>query len=325
MLRKLWVGLIRFGFRLLYYELAWTYDWVSWLVSLGEWRRWQQAALPFVEGPRVLEIGHGPGHMLLAMQAAGHQIIGVDLSPHMGRQARRRLRKKKLPANLARAKVQSLPFETAVFHTVLSTFPTDYIVDLEALTAIHRVLKANGRLIVVPEGHLTGRGGLHQLIDWLFRITGQRGGPFSVYEAHNWPHPDLWEPFRQRFVAAGLHVNIKQIQLERSAVTIFIAEKSAAQVKEDVIMEFPQSAKKWQETIEAGLGITAVQGQQQWASNNFPSEKLAAWLAKTYDAKHGYSPQFVPALLRNLRGLLAWTYGNGDEPYWPGSDANSQT
>lgn len=90
-------------------------------------------------------------------------------------------------------------------------------------------------------------------------------------------------------------------------------------------MEFPQSAKAWQETIEAGLGITAVQGQQQWTTNNFPSEQLATWLTETYDAKHGYSPQFVPALLRNLQGLLAWIYGEGDEPYWPGSDANSQT
>ncbi len=39
-MQKLWVGLIKFGFRLLYQEMAWTYDWVSWLVSLGEWRRW---------------------------------------------------------------------------------------------------------------------------------------------------------------------------------------------------------------------------------------------------------------------------------------------
>ena len=90
-------------------------------------------------------------------------------------------------------------------------------------------------------------------------------------------------------------------------------------------MEFPQSAEEWQGAIEAGLGITAVQGEQQWANNTFPSVKLAAWLSETYDAKHGYSPEFVPALLRNLLGLLAWVYGDGEEPYWPASDVNSQT
>jgi len=224
-MHKPWVSLVRFGFRLLYYELAWTYDLVSWLVSLGEWGRWQQAALPFVQGPTVLEIGHGPGHMLIELQSAGRTVIGVDLSPHMGRQAQRRLRRKELPANLIRAKVQDLPLQTAVFHTVLATFPTDYIVDPESLVAIYRVLRADGRLVVVPEGHLTGHGLLHRLIDWLFRLTGQRSGAFSVDEAHNWPDPELWTPFRQRFVAAGFQVTIEQIQFERSTATIFIAEK----------------------------------------------------------------------------------------------------
>ena len=231
MIKKMWVAFVRFGFRLLYYELAWTYDLVSWLVSLGEWRHWQQAALPFVQGPNVLEIGHGPGHLLVALQSAGHSVVGVDLSPYMGRQARRKLHKNKLPANLIRAKVQELPLPTAVFHTVLSSFPTDYIVDPESLAAIHRILRADGRLVVVPEGHLTGRGPLHRLIDWLFRITGQRGGAFSVDEAHNWPAPDLWAPFRQRFVAAGFQIKFEQIQLARSAVTIFIAEKGTAPAK----------------------------------------------------------------------------------------------
>ena len=225
MVRKIWVTLVRFGFRLLYYELAWIYDVVSWLVSLGEWSRWQQAALPFVKGPTVLEIGHGPGHLLTALQAAGQLVFGVDLSPHMGRQARRRLRRQKLPANLARAKVQALPFGTAVFHTVLSTFPTDYIVDPDTLAAIYRVLKADGRLVVVPEGHLTGTGGLHRFIDWLFQITGQRDGAFSVDHAQTWPHPTVWEPFRQRFVSAGFELKIEQIPLPRSTVTIFVAKK----------------------------------------------------------------------------------------------------
>ncbi|MCP4415781.1 MAG: class I SAM-dependent methyltransferase [Chloroflexi bacterium] len=222
---KLWVLLLRFGFRLLYYELAWTYDWVSWLVSLGEWRRWQQAAIPFVQGSYILEIGHGPGHLLVALQAAGQTVFAVDLSPNMGRQAQRRLHKKGLPANLARAKVQSLPFETAVFHTVLSTFPTDYIVDPETLAAIFRVLTTNGRLVVLPEGHLTGHGGVHTIIDWLFRITGQRSDSFSVDDAHNWPHPTLWQPMRHRFASAGFSLTVETVNLPRSQATVLIAEK----------------------------------------------------------------------------------------------------
>lgn len=224
-MQKVWIKLVRFGFRLLYQEMAWTYDWVSWLVSLGEWRRWQATVLPYVQGQTILEIGHGPGQLLSSLQAVNFRMVGVDLSAQMGRMAQRRLKKFKLPANLVRAKAQALPFKPAYFDTVLSTFPTDYIVDPDTLTAVYRILKVNGRFIVVPEGHLTGRGWLHRFIDWLFRITGQRDGAFSVDKAQNWPHPGVWEPFRQRFAAAGFNLQIEQIKLHRSVATVFIAEK----------------------------------------------------------------------------------------------------
>ncbi len=120
-----WQKLVRFGFRLLYHELAWTYDVVSWVVSLGEWRRWQRAALPYVQGPRVLEIGHGPGHMLLALQMKGCRVMGLDLSPQMGRLARKRA--PSVP--LVRGRVQDLPYAEGSFDTVLATFPTEYVVD----------------------------------------------------------------------------------------------------------------------------------------------------------------------------------------------------
>ena len=108
---------------------------------------------------------------------------------------------------------------------MLSTFPTNYIAEPATLASVHQVLVENGRFIIVPEGHLTGSSWLHHLIDWLFRITGQREGTFELGEAHNWPHPDLWEPFRQRFLAAGFQLSIEQVQLKRSAVTVFVAEK----------------------------------------------------------------------------------------------------
>ena len=55
--------LLRF-FHLLYHQLAWAYDAVSAAVSLGRWQDWGAAALPFVNGASVLELGHGPGHLL---------------------------------------------------------------------------------------------------------------------------------------------------------------------------------------------------------------------------------------------------------------------
>jgi len=222
MIKKLGTNLIRFGFRLLYNEMAWTYDLVSWAVSLGEWRQWQQAALPFVTGKMVLEIGHGPGHMLLALQNMGLDVIGLDLSVYMGRQARKRSQRT-IP--LVRGVVQDLPFATAVFDTVLSTFPTDYIVDPETLASVHRILKDDGRFLIVPEGHLNGQGILYRFIDWLFIITGQRDSPFTVDDGRYWPGDTLWQPIRQRFNETGFALTIERIQLARSGVTVIIATK----------------------------------------------------------------------------------------------------
>ncbi|MCB9005358.1 MAG: methyltransferase domain-containing protein [Ardenticatenaceae bacterium] len=203
-----WYQLLRFGFRLLYHELAWTYDVVSWVVSLGEWRRWQQAALPFMQGQRVLEIGHGPGHILLALQQAGFAVTGLDLSPQMGRLARRRA--PSVP--LVRGWVQALPFAAGSFDTVLATFPTEYVVDVRTMTAVSRVLGQNGRFLIIPEGHLTTTGPVTRFIEWLFCITGQRqeGG---------------WEPYLAHFRAAGFRVTVEQITFERSAATVVICEK----------------------------------------------------------------------------------------------------
>lgn len=47
----------------LYNELAWAYDPVSWLVSLGQWDVWRKGALDYLTGKRILEIGFGTGEL----------------------------------------------------------------------------------------------------------------------------------------------------------------------------------------------------------------------------------------------------------------------
>ncbi|MEJ2750909.1 MAG: class I SAM-dependent methyltransferase, partial [Anaerolineae bacterium] len=223
--------LVHFGFRLLYNEIAWTYYVVSLLVSLGDWRAWQLAARPFIQGADVLEIGHGPGHMLLALRRAGYRVIGLDLSPYMGRLAQRRLRNAGAPVAravpLVRADVMAMPFGTAVFDTVLATFPTDYVIDPATLANVNRVLRGNGRFVIVPEGHLTGIGPVSRFIEWLYTITGQRTGPFAVDETGDWPDHPVWQMMNEQFTAAGFRLEREQIQLRRSAVTILIVWKQS--------------------------------------------------------------------------------------------------
>ncbi len=171
----LWRKLVAFGFRLLYNELAWTYDWVSGAVSMGRWRSWQQAVLPYLAGPRLLEVAFGTGDLLLDLAAAGYRCYGVDLSPYMLRIAWHKLRRKGLKVPLCRARAEGLPFRGEAFDSIAITFPTNFIHDPRVACELARVLKPGGRAVIVEEGYLGGQHPLSLFINWLYIVTGQRG------------------------------------------------------------------------------------------------------------------------------------------------------
>ncbi len=173
-----WWGLIRFGFRLLYNEFAWSYDLVSSLVSLGQWRQWQRASIPYLVATPdhlILELAHGTGTLLIDLTRMGMRVIGLDLSPFMGRIAGRKARHAGLVLRLVRASAMQLPFPDTSFDSVVSTFPTEFIVHPQTLAEIHRVLKPGGRWVCVPNSVLTIRGPVSRFLEWLYQITGQRG------------------------------------------------------------------------------------------------------------------------------------------------------
>jgi ubiquinone/menaquinone biosynthesis C-methylase UbiE len=172
---RLWWAFVRFFFRLLYNEFAWTYDFVAWVVSLGMWRAWGRTAIPHLQGKRVLELAHGPGHLLATMADQGLAPVGLDLSPYMGRLARQRLAKDGLAVPLVRSRVQALPFRDGCFDSAVATFPTEFILHPATLRATARVLGTDGRLVVVAMARLSGRSMLARFIRWLYRITGQEG------------------------------------------------------------------------------------------------------------------------------------------------------
>jgi ubiquinone/menaquinone biosynthesis C-methylase UbiE len=180
--------LLKLGFHLLYNQLAFTYDLVAWLVSFGQWAAWRRLALGFTHPGPTLELAYGTGGFFADLLEAGYRPVGIDRSPFMARLAQQKLRLKNLPAPLNRANAQHLPFPAEKFSTVIATFPTNYIFKDDTLAEIHRVLAANGRLVVVFEGQLRGPWPLRPLIDWLYAITNQRGfytlRPLSAFERH---------------------------------------------------------------------------------------------------------------------------------------------
>ena len=200
LLSDLWWRLVSFGFRLLYNEMAWTYDAVSWIVSLGQWRNWQRAGLKHLgttPNDTVLEMAHGTGNLQLDLAVQGYdKRVAMDISAAMGRIAQRKLRRNGVSAPLVCAMGQHLPFASESFDAVVSTFPTPFILETETLTSVQRVLKPNGRFVVVMNGILTGGGILRHILEFAYRVTGQRGEWPTMLESHFAAHG-----FRIEFVA----------------------------------------------------------------------------------------------------------------------------
>jgi ubiquinone/menaquinone biosynthesis C-methylase UbiE len=210
--------LIKFGFRLLYNEMAWTYDGVSWMVSLGEWRTWQRMALRHLNvspGARVLELAHGTANLQIDLRTAGLDSVAIDLSPYMTRIARRKLIHHRIAPALARARTQALPFPDRAFPAVVSTFPAEFIYDPATLAEVYRVLQPGGRFVFVPNALFKGGGIVKQGLELVYRATGQRGA---------WP---TW--IEDRFSTTGFKLSQTTEPCRISVAQVVIAEKPGSQ------------------------------------------------------------------------------------------------
>ncbi len=153
-----WLGrLYIWATRRLYDELAWAYDAVSWLVSLGHWSEWRLSALDHIAGQRVLEIGFGTGDLLLEMATRSLEPVGLDPSTAMQRVTARKLLRRGIEVPRVRGIAQSLPFAAQSFDSIVCTFPAGYILDAETFGEAARVLRSpdpttgwgGGRLVAV--------------------------------------------------------------------------------------------------------------------------------------------------------------------------------
>jgi ubiquinone/menaquinone biosynthesis C-methylase UbiE len=187
-LRRAYRSLYGWATERLYHELAWGYEIVAWVVSLGRWDVWRCQALDHVIGRRVLEIGFGTGVLLETAVDRGMPIFGADPSPEMQRAATRRMRRSGRGAPRVRATAQLLPFADGSFDTVISTFPSGYIFDPDSLSEVTRVLSrsvdggGSGRLVITGLGFRSDRPWLLRLLRTLF--AGSDIDSVEWYVAH---------------------------------------------------------------------------------------------------------------------------------------------
>ena len=226
--------ILRFFFHLLYHQFAFTYDWVAATVSFNRWKDWVMRVVPFLDGARILEIGHGPGHLqrvLLSLrrdsgEARGRVVVGIDESAQMGRLAKRNLARQvfsQVQTNtsqqqyayaqigLCRGVAQFLPFPNESFDTVVATFPTEYITDRLTLAEVKRCLRNGGKFVVLPVALPR-----NPFLDWLFKVTHQR--PAEALEI-------VQSRLKEPFLRAGFHTEIETLDVKSGILLIVLARK----------------------------------------------------------------------------------------------------
>jgi ubiquinone/menaquinone biosynthesis C-methylase UbiE len=199
---------MRAFFHLLYHSFAFTYDLVATTVSFGKWKNWVFSILPFIEGTRILELGHGPGHLQRILLDRRLVAVAIDESAPMGILAKRRLGSSH---KLARALAQKIPFASESFDTVISTFPSEYIFDTQTLSEAHRVLRSSGRFIV-----LLAAWPNNPLLAWLFKVTGE-----SPSDAHE----SIKSKTKEAFAQADFKSEIQIVEVKSGCLLFVIAKK----------------------------------------------------------------------------------------------------
>lgn len=210
--------LMRFFFHHFYHTFAFTYDAVAAVVSVGRWRDWGAACLPYLQGPRVLELGPGPGHLQVLLNQHGFTCLAIEESEQMSKLARRRLSQGGLPTGVIRGTAQCLPLEAGSVHSVVATFPSEYILAAGTLDEAWRVLAPGGQLVIIPLAWMHGPSLPDRLARLLFRITGQ-GQPLT--EA-------TLEAVKGLFNETRFEVSLHQVDIRQSTVLVVLCKKASA-------------------------------------------------------------------------------------------------
>ena len=150
----------------LYHRFAWAYDFVAWLVSFGNWAKWRQDVMGYLEPGKILEIGFGTGALLVKLKKQGCEVYGLDTSPQMLTVTRRRAEREGVFLRVVQARAQEIPFLNQGIDNIIATFPSGYIFDENSLKEIKRVLTNDGQVLITGFGVQFNSGLKNWLTSW---------------------------------------------------------------------------------------------------------------------------------------------------------------
>ena len=136
------------------------------------WKRWLRHALPYLCGPRILEVSFGTGY-LMTQYAGRFEVHGIDYNQRLVRVAQRNLRKAGLVACLMQGQVENLPYQDDSFDTVLNTMSfSGYPDGRKALSGMLRVMNPQGRLVIIDVNYPADDNRLGTWLTNYWKLTG---------------------------------------------------------------------------------------------------------------------------------------------------------
>jgi ubiquinone/menaquinone biosynthesis C-methylase UbiE len=140
--------------------------------ALPFWKTWIKQALPYIQGPRVLEVSFGTGY-LLAHYAGKYETYGIDYNRRMAHTAKQNLENKSITAQLQVSDVEALPYLDDTFNTLVNTMAfTGYPDGIKAMAELWRVIKVDGRLILIDINYPKDHNRLGIMITRIFASLG---------------------------------------------------------------------------------------------------------------------------------------------------------
>ena len=133
---------------------------------------WVGPAIPYIRGPRVLEVSFGSG-WLITRYARRFETYGVDLNETMICLTSWNLLAAGTTLPLLRASVEALPYGSESFDTVVNTMAfSGYPRADAAMSEIRRVLRPGGRLVLIDAGYPEDGNWLGRALAGFIEATG---------------------------------------------------------------------------------------------------------------------------------------------------------
>ncbi|MFP7202660.1 class I SAM-dependent methyltransferase [Lysinibacillus halotolerans] len=102
------------------------------------------------ESSYVLDVGCGTGQTAAYLASRfGAKVTGIDIHPLMVEKAKKRMEKEQLSVEIHQSSIENVPLQAEQFDFILSESVLSFVNASTALKEIHRLLKTDGRFILI--------------------------------------------------------------------------------------------------------------------------------------------------------------------------------